>query len=158
MAMTRETSKKSLKQPINEDNEIRNSGQRTSDVPFTLLYKGKPLREKVSQPQPPSPPPTPPHPPLQKVAHESVSQPSTQPQPAQPPQTTSSKISETLASETQPADNSAVPVKESTMESDIEYIWADKYRPFALKDFVCNRSTALQLQSLVKYPIFVPCF
>lgn len=169
MAMTRETSKEPLKQPINENNEIRNSVKRTSDVPFTLTYEGKPLRERLSQSQPqpqpqpqqqpPSPPPTPPHPPLKKVAHQSVSPPSNPPQPAQPQQTTSPKISDTLTSQTQPADtSSSVPVKQSTMESEIKYLWADKYRPFTLKDFLCNRSTALQLQSLVKYPILVPCF
>ncbi|KAK8594320.1 hypothetical protein V6N13_126128 [Hibiscus sabdariffa] len=31
-----------------------------------------------------------------------------------------------------------------------KYIWADKYRPKALKDFICNKSEAARLQALVQ--------
>ncbi|CAI9786068.1 unnamed protein product [Fraxinus pennsylvanica] len=34
--------------------------------------------------------------------------------------------------------------------NDRKYVWADKYRPFYLKDFLCNRRTALWLQDMVK--------
>lgn len=172
-AMNKERTKKSLKMSISEKKQVSSSSssvQKTNDVPFALLYKGKPLRERVSQP--PSPPPTPPHPPLkttrpplvsplstQPPAQTSQPQLSTQPPPSQPPAQTSmltiqksAKKSEILESETPPADN-AVPEEKTTIENERKYIWADKYRPFTLKDFLCNRSKALELQALVKYPV-----
>lgn len=35
-----------------------------------------------------------------------------------------------------------------------KYIMADKYRPVALKDFLCNRSEAIRLQALVSFIFF----
>lgn len=32
-----------------------------------------------------------------------------------------------------------------------DFTWADKYRPKALSDFICNRDKAVQLQDLVRY-------
>ena len=32
-----------------------------------------------------------------------------------------------------------------------DFTWADKYRPNALKDFICNRDKAVQLRDLVRY-------
>ncbi|XP_075510946.1 uncharacterized protein LOC142546870 isoform X3 [Primulina tabacum] len=42
--------------------------------------------------------------------------------------------------------------KETTkmMENERKYVWADKYRPILLPDFICNRTTALRLQSRVR--------
>ncbi|EXB70670.1 hypothetical protein L484_023856 [Morus notabilis] len=34
------------------------------------------------------------------------------------------------------------------MDGEREFLWADKYRPKALEDFICNRSKAIQLQAL----------
>ncbi|XP_073151555.1 replication factor C subunit 3-like isoform X2 [Henckelia pumila] len=36
------------------------------------------------------------------------------------------------------------------INSERKYVWADRYRPFLLEDFICNRTTALQLQSRVR--------
>ncbi|KAL0397469.1 UNVERIFIED_CONTAM: Replication factor C subunit [Sesamum calycinum] len=38
----------------------------------------------------------------------------------------------------------------NTAEVQRIYIWADKYRPFWLQDFLCNRRTALWLQAIVR--------
>ncbi|KAL2478629.1 replication factor C subunit 3-like [Forsythia ovata] len=38
----------------------------------------------------------------------------------------------------------------STTESERKYQWADKYRPSCLQDFLCNRETALWLQTFVR--------
>lgn len=35
-----------------------------------------------------------------------------------------------------------------------EFVWATKYRPKALKDFICNRDKALSLQGPVSYPLY----
>nr|GMD34869.1 replication factor C subunit 3-like [Ipomoea batatas] len=35
-------------------------------------------------------------------------------------------------------------------ENEFKFIWADKHRPQALKDFLCNRDMALKLQALAK--------
>ncbi|XVF52131.1 hypothetical protein PTKIN_Ptkin04bG0240100 [Pterospermum kingtungense] len=43
----------------------------------------------------------------------------------------------------------AVVHNEKKTDADI-YIWADKYQPKALKDFICNRSEASRLQALVQ--------
>nr|XP_033516889.1 uncharacterized protein LOC117281155 [Nicotiana tomentosiformis] len=48
--------------------------------------------------------------------------------------------------------------KDTTKEKDItspeqkdkRFKWADKYRPNALKDFLCNRNTALELKALAE--------
>ncbi|XP_042017271.1 replication factor C subunit 3-like [Salvia splendens] len=38
----------------------------------------------------------------------------------------------------------------NTNEYEIEYIWAEKYRPLHLQDFLCNRKAALELQAVVR--------
>ncbi|KAK4414359.1 Replication factor C subunit [Sesamum alatum] len=38
----------------------------------------------------------------------------------------------------------------NTAEVQRKYVWADKYRPFWLQDFLCNRRTALWLQAIVR--------
>ncbi|KAM7508924.1 hypothetical protein LguiA_019377 [Lonicera macranthoides] len=35
-------------------------------------------------------------------------------------------------------------------ESERKFVWADKYRPDALKDFICNKNKAIELQDLSK--------
>ncbi|KAI3444886.1 hypothetical protein Pfo_001551 [Paulownia fortunei] len=35
-------------------------------------------------------------------------------------------------------------------KNEIKYVWADKYRPFWLQDFLCNRRTALWLRSIAR--------
>ncbi|EOY25329.1 ATPase family associated with various cellular activities, putative isoform 1 [Theobroma cacao] len=51
-----------------------------------------------------------------------------------------------------------VPSNDEKKEADThkgnqKFIWADKYRPKALKDFICNKSEATRLQALVKYDL-----
>ncbi|XP_042013442.1 probable replication factor C subunit 3 isoform X1 [Salvia splendens] len=38
----------------------------------------------------------------------------------------------------------------NTNEYEREYIWAEKYRPLHLQDFLCNRKAALELQAVVR--------
>ncbi|KAA8515762.1 hypothetical protein F0562_018627 [Nyssa sinensis] len=36
------------------------------------------------------------------------------------------------------------------MENERVFVWADKYRPVALKDFICNRNKAIELEAMAK--------
>ncbi|CAA3021090.1 replication factor C subunit 3-like [Olea europaea subsp. europaea] len=38
----------------------------------------------------------------------------------------------------------------NTIENERKYVWASKYRPSNLQDFLCNRETALRLQTIVR--------
>nr|XP_016466433.1 PREDICTED: replication factor C subunit 3-like [Nicotiana tabacum] len=118
--------------------------------------KGKPLRERASEmqtnivvlppaPAPPitSPPklsiPSPPPTPLILQTSLQDEEIEAVPLPASPTQTTEDE-------------------KDTTKEKDItspeqkdkRFKWADKYRPNALKDFLCNRNTALELKALAE--------
>ncbi|KAI3898239.1 hypothetical protein MKX03_029610 [Papaver bracteatum] len=44
----------------------------------------------------------------------------------------------------------AISLKKKMKKSEKKYIWADMYRPTALKDFICNRDKAENLHNLVK--------
>lgn len=47
------------------------------------------------------------------------------------------------------------PLRErAAISTDKEFVWADRYRPKALKDFICNRDKAKLLQNLVKRLFF----
>ncbi|KAL8192456.1 hypothetical protein R6Q57_027641 [Mikania cordata] len=35
-------------------------------------------------------------------------------------------------------------------KNEMKYIWADRYRPVTLKDFICNKDKAMELQKMVK--------
>lgn len=40
----------------------------------------------------------------------------------------------------------------------MEFIWASKYRPKALEDFICNKEIAMSLQRQVRYNLFLVIF
>ncbi|TXG62428.1 hypothetical protein EZV62_009422 [Acer yangbiense] len=57
----------------------------------------------------------------------------------------------TISSVTSESSSSIVKVDDQNIEKEKEreFIWANKYQPTALKDFICNRDKAIQLQGLV---------
>lgn len=58
---------------------------------------------------------------------------------------------ETVAEKIPPTRGKPVAEEEEIVaeQSEMKFIWADKHRPQALKDFLCNRDIALELQALV---------
>ncbi|XP_028083303.1 replication factor C subunit 3-like [Camellia sinensis] len=50
----------------------------------------------------------------------------------------------------QPPPLSPPPPQAQASFSESTYVWADRYRPEALKDFICNRDKALELKALAK--------
>lgn len=124
---------------------------------MSQLNAGKPLRERASemqtndievQPSPalpiisptklslPSPPPTP-----------LIVQTSSQDDEIEP-------VVPLPSSPTQNIDDEKDTIKEEDItvpeeQIDRRFTWADKYRPNALKDFLCNRNTALELKAMV---------
>ncbi|XP_071931550.1 uncharacterized protein [Coffea arabica] len=122
----------------------------STDAAIAILNKGKPLRERVLVP--PSPPPTPPQPGPQIIPPPPPAPPPTQilqPQPTlQPPQTSSRPT--ITPSQTSPTEKIVQEKETNKPENERKFMWADKYRPFALKDFICNHSKALELQATVK--------
>lgn len=132
-------------------------------VSVNLSTKEKPLREKESEPPssmmvltpPTGSPPEDVHCPLPQITQPTAqAQPSLlsirsgTPPPVQP-------ALESLPS-LPPKHSAAVVVtyknKQTTkmIDNERKYVWADRYRPSLLKDFICNRTTALQLQSRVR--------
>lgn len=149
---TRDSFTKTAKKLGSERKEVNNistssTSTTSTDVAILGLNQGKPLRERVSKP--PSPPPTPPH---QRPEISLPQAPPTQTQPQTTPQPpkTSARPTKT-PSQTSPAEK-IVQEKETKNkpENDRKFIWADKYRPSTLKDFLCNRSKALELQASVR--------
>ncbi|XP_027157763.1 replication factor C subunit 3-like [Coffea eugenioides] len=121
----------------------------STDAAIAILNKGKPLRERVLVP--PSPPPTPPHPGPQIIPPAPAPAPTQilQPQPTlQPPQTSSRPT--ITPSQTSPTEKIVQEKETNKPENERKFMWADKYRPFALKDFISNHSKALELQATVK--------
>ncbi|CDP09315.1 unnamed protein product [Coffea canephora] len=53
-------------------------------------------------------------------------------------------------SQTSPTEKIVQEKETNKPENERKFMWADKYRPFALKDFICNHSKALELQATVK--------
>nr|GMD31722.1 replication factor C subunit 3-like [Ipomoea batatas] len=105
--------------------------------------KEKSLRERVSEQLPP--PITAPSLP-QQLPEPRLSLPS-------PPPTPLVQASEQeKESSPPPTQGKSIAEVEETVaeENEIKFIWADKHRPQALKDFLCNRDTALELQALAK--------
>lgn len=114
------------------------------------MDQGKPLRERASEMQTDDnilPSPTPP-----LTSPEKLSLPSPPPTPLIL-QTSSrhEEIESPLpASPTQNVDDEKDTIKEKDMTVfDKRFTWADKYRPNDLRDFLCNRNTALELKTLV---------
>lgn len=98
---------------------------------------------------------------LREIVSEPPSAPLLQTSLLSPPPTPSLQISEQDVAK--PSSCTKSPEKSTTEEeqetdtkwSDKKYIWADKHRPNALKDFICNRDIALELQALVCTPCLI---
>ncbi|KAJ7950654.1 Replication factor C subunit 3 [Quillaja saponaria] len=88
-----------------------------------LIAKAKPLRERVSE------------------ATVDVS-PSPSPSPA--------SLSLSSKENDQHGSGSAEKKKEDSESDQKEFVWADKYRPKALEDFICNREKAIHLQASIR--------
>ncbi|KAH6793790.1 hypothetical protein C2S52_004267 [Perilla frutescens var. hirtella] len=133
----------------------------------------KPLRERDSglppmqmlplSPPIASPPPSLPYPLPQIAPPESLSYPlptaqtSLSPPPTPPSDTPSTPPPQALHPSPPPtvqAPPPQIPTYENkkghTTETERIYIWADKYRPFWLQDFLCNMEKALWLQEIVR--------
>lgn len=143
--IARERTTKTAKELGSERKEVRSS-KNSSDIAIDILNKRKPLRERVFEA--PSPPPQTP-----RNSGLQMSVPRPRPPPTQTSAQTYSPQQQTNVP-LQPLETSATSLIEKVVqEREInKYIWADKYRPFALKDFLCNRSKALELQDLVRWP------
>ncbi|XP_059310606.1 uncharacterized protein LOC132061949 [Lycium ferocissimum] len=152
--------KRVIRTTIGEELGLRSKGvrrcARKSKLRISQLDQGKPLRERASEMQPnlvqlpapappltsprklslPSPPPTPLI--LQTSSQEEEIEPV--PLPASPTQT--------VDDEKDTIEEKDITVPEE--QNDKRFKWADKYRPNALKDFLCNRNTALELKALAK--------
>lgn len=108
--------------------------------------KEKSLRERVSEQLPP--PITAPSLPQQLPEPLPASRPSLPSPPPTPLVQASEQEKESSPPPTQ--GKSIAELDETIAELDeIKFIWADKHRPQALKDFLCNRDMALELQALV---------
>ncbi|KAF5950240.1 hypothetical protein HYC85_012233 [Camellia sinensis] len=110
---------------------------------------------QTSEQPPPSPPPTPlqtqpppPPPPLRTPQPPPLSPPSPPLQTPQPPPL-ASPPSPPLQTP-QPPPLSPPPPQAQASFPESTYVWADRYRPEALKDFICNRDKALELKALAK--------
>ncbi|XP_071686194.1 replication factor C subunit 3-like [Rutidosis leptorrhynchoides] len=100
------------------------------------------LRERVSESKSPSPSPSPPKlissPPPLPTSSPPLSTSSPPPPPPQPiPQSPPTKRVVVNEKET------------SELKEEKKYFWADKYRPVALKDFICNKDKANELQQVM---------
>ncbi|KAK4379568.1 hypothetical protein RND71_001430 [Anisodus tanguticus] len=151
--------KRVIRTTIGEELGIRSKGVRRcvrkSKHRSSQLDQGKPLRERASEmqtnivqlpaPAPPltSPPklslPSPPPTPLILQTSSQDEEIESVPLPPSPTQTVDEKDTINENDITVPAE-----------QTDKRYIWADKYRPNALKDFLCNRNTALELKALAE--------
>ncbi|KAL3537190.1 hypothetical protein ACH5RR_000556 [Cinchona calisaya] len=142
--VARDRTTKTAKESGYEGKEVSSSTNK-KDVAIDILNKGKPLRERVSQP--PMPAPTPPHSGQQMP----VPRPRTRPQPPQTSAQTHQREEQTNLSLQPPKTSATSPVEKAVQEKETnKYMWADKYRPSTLKDFLCNRSKALELQAMAK--------
>ncbi|KAL7218982.1 hypothetical protein ACSBR2_012114 [Camellia fascicularis] len=94
------------------------------------------------------PPPSPPPPPLQTPQPPPPSPPPPPLQTPQPPPL-ASPPSPPLQ-KPQPPPLSPPPPQAQASFPESTYVWADRYRPEALKDFICNRDKALELKALAK--------
>ncbi|XP_019159442.1 PREDICTED: uncharacterized protein LOC109156076 isoform X2 [Ipomoea nil] len=106
----------------------------------------KSLRERVSEQPPPLPQPPiiapslPQHPP-EPLPSSRLSLPSPPPTPLVQPS------EQDKESSPPPAQGKSIAEVE---ENEIKFIWADKHRPQSLKDFLCNKNMALELQAMVQ--------
>ncbi|KAJ9181030.1 hypothetical protein P3X46_009205 [Hevea brasiliensis] len=87
---------------------------------LSVIHEEKPLRARQSKS--PSPPPPPPPPPSMTAE----------------------------AGRTNNVDEKNETDAIEMLDRSKQFTWADKYRPKALKDFICNRTTATMLQGMIK--------
>ncbi|MCD7452725.1 hypothetical protein HAX54_017944 [Datura stramonium] len=134
--------------------KVRSS--RKSKQRMTQLDQGKPLRERASEMQTNVVQVPTPAPPL--TSPPKLSLPSPPPTPLILQTSSQDEVVESVplpASPTQTVDDEKDTIKENDVTVPAEQIdkrfkWADKYRPDALKDFLCNRNTALELKALAE--------
>ncbi|XAR63335.1 hypothetical protein NMG60_11023241 [Bertholletia excelsa] len=125
----------------------------------------KPLRERLSKPPPTSIPPVSSPPPARPLTEQLLPSPPV-PQkvssqlPVIPPsgrqlvaEQALSPLSPVSVIPAQPQESSTNRMTENVGTSkatERAYVWADQYRPKALKDFICNKNKALELQEWAK--------
>ncbi|XP_049383057.1 uncharacterized protein LOC125847490 [Solanum stenotomum] len=155
---------KVIRTTIGEELGIHSKGvRRRSKSRISQLDQGKPLRERASEmqtnnivllPAAPAPAPAPP-----VTSPIKLSLPSPPPTPLILQTSQDEEIGSVLlplpASSTQNVDDEkdTTNVKDMTVpekQIDKRFTWADKYRPNALKDFLCNRNIALELKALAE--------
>ncbi|KAH0726237.1 hypothetical protein KY284_002102 [Solanum tuberosum] len=155
---------KVIRTTIGEELGIHSKGvRRRSKSRISQLDQGKPLRERASEmqtnnivllPAAPAPAPLPP-----VTSPIKLSLPSPPPTPLILQTSQDEEIGSVLlplpASSTQNVDDEkdTTNVKDMTVpekQIDKRFTWADKYRPNALKDFLCNRNIALELKALAE--------
>ncbi|XP_059636030.1 uncharacterized protein LOC132278243 [Cornus florida] len=125
--------------------------------PPPIIVPSPPPRMKL-----PSPPPTPPIEPSVPSPPPPIKVPS--PPPSPPPE---SSVPPPPPPEATPPESSVPPPPEAAhtspgkrvlhnekdakkMENESVFLWADKYRPESLEDFICNRDKAIELQAMAK--------
>jgi hypothetical protein len=92
-----------------------------------FLVKEKPLRERI----PPAP--------------------ATAPAPAPYPATATAPVPAATVAVTLPPQEKVTNEKDSNEKvKEMEFMWANKYRPKVLDDFICNQDKAIELRALVK--------
>ncbi|CAK9140452.1 unnamed protein product [Ilex paraguariensis] len=109
-----------------EKKDVSSGGKESNTT--AISYVRKPLRERETET--PSPPP----PPVSQTATLPPLPPKTSPSPSPSP----------------PSRPSSPPRQTSPTENGRQFVWADKYRPEALIDFLCHRDKALELRTLAK--------
>uniref|UniRef100_M0ZNJ5 Replication factor C subunit n=1 Tax=Solanum tuberosum TaxID=4113 RepID=M0ZNJ5_SOLTU len=155
---------KVIRTTIGEELGIHSKGvRRRTKSRISQLDQGKPLRERASEMQtnnivllPAAPAPAPARPVTSPIK---LSLPSPPPTPLILQTSQAEEIESVLlplpASSTQNVDDEkdTTNVKDMTVpekQIDKRFTWADKYRPNALKDFLCNRNIALELKALAE--------
>ncbi|KAH0766071.1 hypothetical protein KY285_001942 [Solanum tuberosum] len=156
---------KVIRTTIGEELGIHSKGvRRRTKSRISQLDQGKPLRERASEMQTnnivllPAPAPAPaPAPPVTSPIK--LTLPSPPPTPLILQTSQDEEIESVLlplpASSTQNVNDEkdTTNVKDMTVpekQIDKRFTWADKYRPNALKDFLCNRNIALELKALAE--------
>ncbi|XP_073309253.1 uncharacterized protein [Primulina huaijiensis] len=133
----------------NHRNKVR-FGTWESEENLSLPTTKKPLRERDPEPSMlPLPPPTAqpeeslPYPQPQIILQTAQPLPSTP-----PPQVSLQPMADASLSQTPVGEGLTNEIEKT--ENERKYVWADRYRPLWLQDFLCNRETARSLQATVR--------
>ncbi|KAF3625309.1 hypothetical protein T459_03110 [Capsicum annuum] len=136
---------------------VRNCARKSKRRIPQLDHQGKPLRERASEMQTDIVTLPAPEPPITSLPK--LSLPSPPPTPLIIQTSSQDKEIESVlslpVSPTQIVDDEKDTIKENDITVPAEqvekrFVWAAKYRPDALKDFLCNRNTALELKALAE--------